>query len=125
MTPNLPWVQNSPNGLTMRVDPDIYPIEVVLRACHAFTGRCFVFPRSTADGGVIVEFAPRGEGTSLCGLAGEFTNALLDFRLRAIIAAETSTIRELLVAQAFCEADLLDRRQIESGEYEDPRGIAT
>jgi His-Xaa-Ser system protein HxsD len=105
------------------VDLTIYPIELVLRACHAFTARCYVQPRVAEKGSVTIVFAPRDERDSLRDLAGEFANALLDFRLRAIIAAETQTIRELLVAQAFCEADLLDRHEVESDEYDDPRGI--
>jgi His-Xaa-Ser system protein HxsD len=124
MTAELPWVQHSASGLTMHVDVVVYPIEVVLRACHTFTNRCYVFPRTVGEGTVAIDFVPRDSSqTSLCELAGAFTNILLDFRLRDIIAAETSAIRELLVTQAFCEADLLDRRQSESDEYGDPRGI--
>ena len=109
--------------MTITVDLTIYPIELVLRTCHAFTARCHVLPRATETNRVALDFAPRDETDSLRDLAGEFANALLDFRLRSIIAAETQTIRELLVAQAFCEADLLDRSDIESDEYDDPRGI--
>jgi His-Xaa-Ser system protein HxsD len=123
MIAELPWVQCSSGGLTILVDVVIYPIEVVLRACHAFTNRCYVFPRTAGEGTVAIDFVPRDNETSLSELAGAFTNVLLDFRLRDVIAAETSAIRELLVAQAFCEADLLDRRQSESDEYDDARGI--
>jgi His-Xaa-Ser system protein HxsD len=123
MTAELPWVQYSASGLTMHVDVVIYPIEVVLRACHTFTNRCYVFPRTAGEGTVAIDFVRRDSQTPLSELAGAFTNVLLDFRLRDIIAAETSAIRELLVTQAFCEADLLDRRQSESDEYDDPRGI--
>jgi His-Xaa-Ser system protein HxsD len=109
--------------MTITVDLTIYPIELVLRTCHVFTARCHVLPRATESNRLAIDFTPRDESDSLRDLAGEFANALLDFRLRAIIAAETQTIRELLVAQAFCEADLLDRSDSESDEYEDPRGI--
>jgi His-Xaa-Ser system protein HxsD len=109
--------------MTITVDLTIYPIELVLRTCHAFTARCYVQPRVTENHAIAIDFAPRDERDSLRDLAGEFANALLDFRLRAIITTETQTIRELLVAQAFCEADLLDRRDIEGDEYDDPRGI--
>jgi His-Xaa-Ser system protein HxsD len=123
MTAELPWVQSSPSGLTINVDVVVYPLEVVLRACHTFTNRCYVFPRTAGEGTIAIDFVPRDSQTSLDELVGAFTNILLDFRLRDVIAAETRTIRELLVAQAFCEADLLDRRQSESDEYDDPRGI--
>ncbi|HWW60991.1 MAG TPA: His-Xaa-Ser system protein HxsD [Thermoanaerobaculia bacterium] len=110
---------------SLTIDLAVYPLETVLRTCQAFTARCYVLARTAVDGHVIVDFTPRDERDSLRELAGEFSNALLDNRLRAIIANETHAIRELLVAQAFCEADLLDRREVEGSEYDDPRGIAS
>ncbi|MFP5248100.1 MAG: His-Xaa-Ser system protein HxsD [Thermoanaerobaculia bacterium] len=110
--------------MTITVDLSIYPLDVVLRACHVFTARCYVFARPTENGTVTIDFTLRDERDSLRQLAGEFSNALLDYQLRATIAAETQTIRELIVAQAFCEADLLDRTDSRSDEYADPRGIA-
>lgn len=110
--------------MTINVDLSIYPLEIVLRTCHAFTSRCYIAPHAAANGRVAVEFTARDQGDSLRDLAGAFANALLDAHLRALIAGETRAIRELLVAQAFCEADLLDRRDVEGDEYADPRGIA-
>jgi His-Xaa-Ser system protein HxsD len=98
---------------SISVELAIYPLDVVLRACHLFTARCYVFAHDVHDGIVVVDFAPRDENASLRDLTGEFSNALLDELLRAQIANETRAIRELLVAQAFCEADLLDRREME------------
>jgi His-Xaa-Ser system protein HxsD len=109
-------------SVSIAVDLSIYPLDVVLRACHAFTARCSVFARDAGDGQVSVELTPRNEQPAE-DLAGDFANALLDAHVRARIADETRVIRELLVAQAFCEADLLDRRESEGDEYDDPRGI--
>jgi His-Xaa-Ser system protein HxsD len=110
--------------MTITVDLSIYSLDLVLRTCHVFTSRCFVTPHTVANGRIGIEFVARDEKDSLRDLAGAFSNALLDSHLRAVIATETHTIRELLVAQAFCEADLLDRSEIESDEHADPRGIA-
>lgn len=120
----LPWTDHDANGVSLEIDLAIYPLDVVLRACHAFTGRCYVFPRIVDSGKVSVHFAARDAREPLRDLAGAFANALLDHALRVRIANETKTIRELLVAQAFCEADLLDRAEVEGDEYDDPRGIA-
>ncbi len=108
--------------VTISVDLSIHSLDVVLRASHAFTGRCTVSTRAITEGQIAVELTPRTESDAH-GLAGDFSNALIDTHLRLRIAEETRAIRELLVAQAFCEADLLDRRDSESDEYEDRRGI--
>ncbi len=109
--------------MTISVDLALYPIELVLRTCHVFTARCYVSPRMDGDGHVVVDLEPRDERDALRDLVGQFSNALLDARVRALIANETRAIRALLVAQAFCEADLLDRGDVESDEHADPRGI--
>jgi len=109
---------------TITIDLAVYPLDAVLRACHPFTARWYVHVRSAGEGQVTVDFEPRDENKPPRGIAGEFANALLDARLRTLIAAETREIRELLVAQAFCEADLLDRRDVEADEQADPRRIA-
>ena len=110
--------------MNITIDLSIYPLDLVMRTCHVFTSRCYVLPHEAANGRVAVEFVARDERDSLRDLAGAFSNALLDSHLRALVAGETRAIRELLIAQAFCEADLLDRRDIESDEITDPRGIA-
>lgn len=100
----------------MIVDLSIYPLDVVKRAAYALSGRCFI------------TFERRGETLLvqlLQDLEGEFANALLEQSLRAAIAEETRGIRELIVAQAFAEADLLDRRESESDCENDVRGIGT
>jgi His-Xaa-Ser system protein HxsD len=108
--------------VAITVDLSIHPLDAVLRACHAFTGRCSVSTRTVAEGQLAIELTPR-TASDAQGLAGDFSNALIDAHLRVRIAEETRAIRELLVAQAFCEADLLDRRDSESDEHEDRRGI--
>jgi His-Xaa-Ser system protein HxsD len=124
MSRTLPWTEPAGDGLAMTIELAVYPLDVVLRACHTLTARCFVFSRLSGSGTVLVTFAPREAGEALDELAGEFSNALLDHCLRARIAAETQAVRDLLVAQAFCEADLLDRDDSESDERLDVRRIA-
>jgi His-Xaa-Ser system protein HxsD len=109
---------------SIEVDLTVFPADVVLRTCHAFTGRYAVTPRCRGTKTMTVELEPRDGGDMPPGVAGAFANALLDQHLRGVIAEETRPIRELLVAQAFCEADLLDRRDVEADEYDDPRRIA-
>ncbi len=121
----------SPHPETEQRGPDpvsplrsVHPLDVVLRACHAFTATCAVSARGAGPGHLAVELAARDANDLPPAIGGEFWNALIDAHLRVRIADETRAIRELLVAQAFCEADLLDRRESEGDEREDPRGIA-
>ena len=109
--------------MILTVDLAIFPIDVVLRACHALSGRCSVSVRGDASTATL-DLTARDPADTLDDLPRALDDALLDHALRATIAAETRTIRELLVAQAFCEADLLDRRDIDADEHDDPRGIA-
>ncbi|HVE73305.1 MAG TPA: His-Xaa-Ser system protein HxsD [Thermoanaerobaculia bacterium] len=110
--------------MIVAVDTAVYPLDVVLRACHALSGRCSVAVRRGDGSAVEIEFTARDSADSLAGLPRELDDLLLDYTLRARIAEETRPIRELLVAQAFCEADLLDRRLVDADENDDPRGIA-
>lgn len=110
--------------MTINVDLAIYPLDLILRACHRFTSRCYIVPQAAANGRVAVQFIAREGSDSLSDLAGSFANALLETHLRVVVAGETRSIRELLVAQAFCEGGLLDRRDIDGDEAADPRGIA-
>jgi len=59
--------------------------------------------------------------TELEPLLGEFQNALLDFQLRVEIGRETKQIRELIVAKAFAEGDLLDDAPV--ADWRDPVGV--
>lgn len=73
---------------------------------------------------MLVRITGKKSDLDLNTLAGEFSNSLIDERVRRDIAIETMSIRELIVAQAFAEADLLDRSLSEGSYIEDPKGIA-
>jgi His-Xaa-Ser system protein HxsD len=74
---------------------------------------------------VRVRFASKSSDGALSITAAEFSNELVNQRVRLDIANETRSIRELIVAQAFAEADLLDRSDSEASYVDDPRGINT
>jgi His-Xaa-Ser system protein HxsD len=109
--------------MTLFVDLTVYSLDIVMRACHALSGRCSVAIRHGDGATVLLDFTARDGGDALDDLPRMLNDILLDYTLRASIAEETRSIRELLVAQAFCEADLLDRRHMDADEHDDPRGI--
>lgn len=108
----------------VEIDLGIYCLDAVLRACYAFTDRCYLLlmrgepPRDRLQ---VFAQAKRPE-LDVRVLLGEFANELLDQQLRRAVAEETGAVRELIVAQAFAEGNLLDRDR-DDGDYDtDPRG---
>lgn len=122
---SMPWTKHvSDKTLTFEVDTDIYSLEALFRVCCAFTDRCYLFLEPAArDTTVIVRITRKRSDFDLNTVAGEFSNALIDERVRRDIATETLSIRELIVAQAFAEADILDRSLSEGSYLEDPKRI--
>ena len=64
----------------------------------------------------------RGARQGLETVAGEFANALLDWQVRLDIQRETANLRELIVAKAFAEGNLLEDSPI--GDDRDPVEVA-
>lgn len=125
-TERISWLEHiSDDSLCICVDTAVYSLDALFRVCYAFTDRCYLFLRPE-DGSTVIKvtFTLKTPGCDLPSLAGEFANELINQRVRLQVAAETRAVRELIVAQAFAEADLLERSQSEADYFEDPRGIA-
>ena len=103
---NLDWADRSEDGLTVLIDLSVYREEALFRACYLFTDRCYIFLDPAGTGQIRVRFRKRDPLASLTRIAGEFGNELINQRIRLDLAEETRAIRELIVAQAFAEADL-------------------
>src|SRR4051812_38295573 len=110
-SPQLSWIRDvTEDGLVVAVNTDLYSREALFRVCYLFTDRCYLFLMQDEGSPVIqVRFTRKSSDTDLNKMAGEFSNELINQKVRMDIAAETKAIRELIVAQAFTEADLLDR----------------
>jgi His-Xaa-Ser system protein HxsD len=120
-----PWTESQHDGgITFTIDRALYDDEVIARAAYAFTNRCYVLLSAEGDDRIRIDITAKRIDDDMRALAGEFANALLDQKLRRTIARETRFVRELIVAQAFCEGDLLDRTEGEADVEEDPRRIA-
>src|SRR5262245_14973130 len=73
------------------------------------TERCFFYIAPVNDGAVEVTLLSKKDGQANTDqLVWDFLADLVDQSLRLKINAETRAIRELIVAQAFSEADLID-----------------
>lgn len=125
-SPPLSWVRDvSDDSLVMAVDGDLYSREALFRVCYLFTDRCYLFLSQEEGSPVIhVRFTRKSPETDLSRLAGEFSNELINQKVRLDVAAETKAIRELIVAQAFAEADLFGGGESEADYLNDPKGIS-
>lgn len=115
-------------SVALEIDLTIYSLDAVFRACYAFTDRCFLFlARQPQDPErLIVTISARGAETSageLEELAGSFCNDLIDQELRCKLARQAGPLRELIVAQAFAEGNLLDPERDDEDFEADPRGF--
>jgi len=120
----LNWLERSERWGTLLLDTNLYPPDVVFRAAYELAGHCTVFTEPGPESTLRVRLSLRDGSSDLAGAAEAFATALVDHRLRADIRAETAVIRDLIVTQAFCEADLLDHSQSEADYRDDPRRIA-
>jgi His-Xaa-Ser system protein HxsD len=105
------------SALVFVVDETIYTRGAILRALHWYSDQ-FTISTSTEPDATVITMRPKKMNADFQQLASEFEGKLLDAQLRIEIREETSRIRELIVAKAFAEGDLLDDAPI--GDWRDP-----
>lgn len=97
-----------PVEFSIVVDTAVFPRDVVVRACYAFTDRCWCWLQAEGPSGIAVAFRRKDEvndpDIDPNVIRGDFANALIDFALRARIEADTRTVRDVIVAAALTEA---------------------
>jgi His-Xaa-Ser system protein HxsD len=112
-----------PTSVSIEVDTHLYALPAVLRAGYKFSGQYHVSlsrPDDVNEPRVTVTLTAKSSGARIDKhqLTGDFLNELLDQALRERLEAEFGPVRELIVAQAFSEANLLDPNR-EDGSYDD------
>ena len=110
----------------LQIDTTLYGVDAVLRACYKYTDRCYLFlARQPEDEHHIHVYFMSKPKTSLPDILGEFCNELIDQNIRLALSQEFGPVRELIVAQAFSEGNLLDPQRDEGDYTGDPLGIGT
>jgi His-Xaa-Ser system protein HxsD len=93
--------------------------------CYLFTDKCYLFLQPQDPNSIVqVKFSRKKPDADLSLIAAEFSNELINQKVRLDVAAETQAIRELIVAQAFAESSLLDDSFSASDYCDDPKGIS-
>lgn len=120
---------DSPISVSIDVDTELYALPAIRRTAYKFTGQYHVTLRRPDEGDarrVTITLTPKSTSAPADEnqLTGDFLNELLDQSLRERLEAEFGPVRELIVAQAFSEANLLDPAR-DDGDYDDdPVSIA-
>jgi len=113
-----------PDCAAVRVSRSVYGLAAIFRACYRFTDNYYLFLRPDGADDLLVFMKPKRLPSDLAEAAGQFANDLIDQRLRLEVARETAVIRELIVAQAFAEGNLLPDSKQAADAASDPLKIA-
>lgn len=102
-SPRRPIAGGGSVKLSVRVDPEVFSIDVVARTAHRYSGEYFV--RVDAAGAELhVTLTPRRSEAIPTDLEARFRTDLLDDRLRAHVEAQTGELKALLTRAAFSGA---------------------
>lgn len=121
------------NRVTVAVNPDVYPLDVIYGASFVYVDRAFVMLDRRDDNHVLVSLTSRlkSDEEGLRNLAGAFANELLTQALRETIARKTQKIRELVINRALYStldsgsAGDMDFEEEDDLDFlDDPLGIA-
>lgn len=98
------------------VDLEVYPLAVLLKVAHKFTDRCYLHLQFEGESAVGVRFRGK-KGADCTSVAGDFCNELIDQTLRLQVNQETEEVRNLILAHALSNTNLLHPEL----EIQDPR----
>ena len=132
--------------ITIKINPKIYPLEVVEGAAYTFIDRAYVDISGNPKKQISVALAGKDNlnRKEILRLAGEFKNELLNYALRREISRNNREIREHIISRALFssvvppeeefnlvkkkiqESEKKDRaKKIKKGDFiDDPLGIA-
>ena len=98
----------SDGAIVLTVQESVYTLAALFKTCYQFTDRCYLFLKRTPDRSIEVHITTKDQAADPNLLVGEFCNELIDQRIRTDISQESGKLRELIVAQAFAEGNLLE-----------------
>lgn len=102
--------------LAVKFDRHVYRLSAVKKAAYKYGG-LFHFLIEETDNFIVATLRPNACCQSPDTSAGEFCNEVLDQDLREEITAETSGVRDLLLAHAFSKTSLIDA-ELDTEDYD-------
>ncbi len=83
----------------LRVNPAIFPLDVVLMAAYVMIGKAHIFLDGNPNEEIKVSIFPDGSN-DLKELAYEFNNQLLNYKVYLVQSERTADLRKILLARA-------------------------
>jgi His-Xaa-Ser system protein HxsD len=95
---------------SLLVDTSIYSTPSLFRACYKFTDLAYIFLSHPPDSPhlIAISFTAKHSGDDLQRVVQEFGNELIDQNTREFLERQFGPIRDLIVAHAFAEGNLLE-----------------
>jgi len=119
--------------ITIYINPNIFPLEVVYSAAYVLMNDAYVILDGDPKKKILVQLKPKTPKKNLEKLALEFNNELINYAVYAVQAAKTQEIRKAIVERALMtntlpEDEYSEDMKISKEEkvefIEDPLGIA-
>lgn len=102
------------------LDCSVYSLDAIKRALYWYTETCYTQIQWADDArtSLLVTFRlkPTAKDKVLTDVVGNFVNDVLDQDIRLSVAAETRTVKEVIVKRAFAEALSKDEVAILQGD---------
>ena len=109
--------------VALTLDTTVYSTNAALRAAYKLSDRCAFFLQPQGDPRLLDVFLiGKGASADVEPVVLAFMNELADQVLRERLETQFGTVRDLIVAQAFSEGNLLDSSRDDGDYHADPRG---
>ena len=105
-------METSNAGIEIGVDCGLYSQTAILKATYKFTGRYYAEVKRASETIITVVFMSKTTAGLDPHLREEFLNELIDQQLRERIQAETSPVRNLIIAHALSRLGPIDPKSI-------------
>jgi len=106
----------------VKVDPQIYSLDSVLKTAYWYTERCYVHLQFDADGTIEARFKQRS-GQPGAKLPEQFMNDLLDQKLREQVEKASEPFKNLILAHALSKTSLVNAAMEIAEPFDDPKKI--
>lgn len=97
-------IKNDENKVIIRINPKIYPLDVIYSAAYVFLDKTYVLIDGDPKKEVIVELKPK-ENMELEVLGGEFSNELLNYATYKTFSEKNKDVRTIIVQRALITGD--------------------